>query len=569
MLKKIIYTLLAIGSMNYSMQAQEQRDLNKEVKVRTAYQPKINKASRIGELPVIIDTTSFTPNFTYFVLTRPLSVGFTPAVIPAAKIIGEPLKGLNSNSLSLAGGNYASLFGDYRFNNQRSKTTDLGFHLRHYSTNGKLNLESGNKVKPDWTEQLAEVYGSVYLEEGKVSGRVFYQHLGYNYYGFPQPDDVNNTWQDLFPYSKQKQNVFGLSANFQSVLKDEKKPAFNIGLSYSHFADDIAVTENDICLDSRAKIRKDDGFWSLQSKFEYFAADGLNHWAGSDFIRDRKSLKWSINPQYLLQAGKLNLKLGLHAVLAMGDDSKAKIYPDVAIDFEAVDGIISLFAGIDGDLQMNKYKDIAKENPYVFSGLNVMPTNKSYRLYGGIKGSFSANSSFSLSAEYAAIDQQYFFVKTNIYPPDAVSFLPTYSNKFGVLYDDINLLKLKAEANIQWTDLLKLNSKITYYHYSLDQLAEAWHKPGFELNVNASYQFTQKMNFNAGVNIIGDRSFLYYSQTKTLDAVYDFNVGGKYLLNDHLSTFIVVNNLFADQYYQWNGYPNQGLNFLIGLKLVF
>ncbi|RUT78239.1 hypothetical protein DLK05_09175 [Ancylomarina longa] len=551
------------------MQAQEQRDLNKEIQVRTSYQPKINKASRIGELPVILDTTSFTPNFTYFVLTRPLSVAFTPAVIPAAKIVGEPLKPIYSSSLSLAGGNYSSLFGDYRFNNQRSKTTDIGFHLRHYSTNGKLKLENGNKEKPDWVEQLAEVYGSAYLEEGELSGRVFYQHLRYNYFGFPKSEDVGDIWQDLFPYEKQKQNIFGLSADFQSNLKDAEKPLFDIGLSFNHFADDIAVKENDLDIDAKAKIRHGDGFWSLLSKFEYFAIDGLNHWKGDEFIKERKTLKWSINPQYLLQTGRLNLKLGAHAVLAMGDDSKTKIYPDISIDVNAVDGILSLFAGIDGDLEMNKYKSIAKENSFIFSGLNVLPSNKKYRLYGGVKGSISSKASFSLTAEYAAIDQQYFFVKTDIYPPDAVFFLPTYSNKFGVLYDDISLLKLQAEANIEWTDRLKLNSKFTFYHYSLNQLADAWHKPQFELNVNGNYQFTKELNFKVGVNIIGERPVLYSGQNQALDAVYDFNVGANYLFNEHFTTFVVVNNLFADRYYRWEGYPSQGFNFLIGVKILF
>jgi hypothetical protein len=36
--------------------AQEQRDLKKEVKVRTNFKPKIKKAKRIGEMPNVTDT---------------------------------------------------------------------------------------------------------------------------------------------------------------------------------------------------------------------------------------------------------------------------------------------------------------------------------------------------------------------------------------------------------------------------------------------------------------------------------------------------------------------------------
>ncbi|MBL4560299.1 MAG: hypothetical protein JKX79_04880, partial [Labilibaculum sp.] len=451
MFRKIILTVAVAGlacSMSY---AQEQRDLNKEVKVKTAYQPKINKSKRIGELPVVQDTATFTPSFTYFIQTKPLAVGFSPALIPAARIVGEPLKSINSHVLTLAGGNYSTLFGDYRFNNQRSKTTDFGFHIRHYSTNGKLELENGRKVKPDWTEQLVEAYGSTYLDEGKISGRAYYKHKGYNYFGSQLGDDLPVNLVDLFPYSEQVQNRFGLVADFQTTFKDEEKLNFGIGLQYEHFSDDILVTENDILISAEVGVRRGDGFWSLISAFDYFAIDGLyNSMEEPGSAYERKTMLWNLNPQYSLQTGQLNLKLGVNTVIAMGDDSEAKIYPDIAVDFEAIDGIMTIFAGVDGDLNVNKYNDIIAENPYVYSGLDVISSNQKYRLFGGVKGSLSSNSSFKLSAEYSSVDDQYFFVQR--------SAGLTYSNKFDVVYDDVSLLRLGAEVTVGWADKLELNS---------------------------------------------------------------------------------------------------------------
>jgi len=569
MLKKIMLTVVIAGFACSMLYAQEQRDLNKEVKVKTAYQPKINKSKRIGELPVVVDTAKFTPSFTYFVQTKPLAVGFAPALIPAAKIVGEPLQSINSHTLTLAGGNYSTLFGDYRFNNQRSKITDFGVHIRHYSTNGKLELENGDKRKPDWTEQLAEIYGTLYLDESKVTGSVFYEHKGCDYYGFPQSGDVSSNYVDLFPYEEQKQNSFGLSTDFQATFKDEEQLNFGIGLQYEHFSDDIDASENDLLISAEARIRRGDGFWSLTSAFDYFAIDGLLNWEELGSVNERKTLVWNLNPQYSLQTGKLNLQLGLNAVLAMGDDSETKVYPDIAIDFEAIDGIMSLFAGIDGKFQMNKYKNIADENPFIFSGLNVMPFNQKYRLFGGVKGSLSSNSSFRLSAEYGSVDNQYFFVKWSVGAPNANYTGPTYSNKFGVVYDDINLLRLGAEVTIGWTDKLELNSSVWYNQYTMDEEEEAWHKPEFEMNVNASYAFTNELSFQAGVNVLGERPVQVDFQKQTLDAVYDLNIGVNYRLSEHFTVFGKVNNLFADKYYQWDGYPSQKLNILLGVKVVF
>jgi hypothetical protein len=569
MFRKIIFTVaIAVLACSVSY-AQEQRDLNKEVKVKTAYQPKINKSKRIGELPVVQDTATFTPSFSYFIQTKPLAVGFSPALIPAARIVGEPLKSINSHVLTLAGGNYSTLFGDYRFNNQRSKTTDFGFHIRHYSTNGKLELENGRKVKPDWTEQLVEAYGSTYLDEGKVSGRVYYKHKGYNFFGFPEVEDFTPGSRNLFPYKEQKQDRFGLAADFQTTFKDEEKLNFGIGLQYEHFSDDILVTENDLLISAEARVRRGDGFWSLRSAFDYFATDGLYSIDEIDGLSERKTMLWNLNPQYSLQTGQLNLKLGVNTVIAMGDDSDVKVYPDIAIDFEAIDGIMTLFAGVDGNLNMNNYNNIIAENPFVYSGLDVMSSNQKYRLFGGVKGSLSSNSSFKLSAEYSSVDDQYFFVQQNLFV-SGIGFTGfVNSNKFGVVYDDISLLRLGAEVTVGWTDKLELNSSVWYNKYTLDKQEEAWHKPEFEMNVNATYAFTPELEFQAGVNVLGERSVLADSQTQTLDAVYDLNIGTNYSLSKHFTAFGKVNNLFADKYYQWDGYPSQGLNFLLGVKVVF
>ncbi|MDQ2180075.1 hypothetical protein [Marinifilum sp. D714] len=572
MLKKILLAIVVFG-FSYSIAwSQEQRELDKEVKVRTTYQPKINKALRLGKLPVIQDTSTFTPSFDYFIQAKPLNVGFSPAEIPAARIVGEPLKKLNSHTLTIAGGNYSTLFGDYRFNNQRSKTADIGVHLRHYSSNGKLKLEDDDKVKPDFSEQLAEVYGTAYLDEGKVSGKLFYKHTGFNYFGFPQSDDLEGTTTNLFPYAEQKLNNFGLNALYQSNFKDEEQLNFGLGLKYEHFSDDIDANENDILISGNARIRRGDAFWSLRSEFDYFAIDGLNHWEDSNWVSERKTLKWSLNPQYLLQTGNFNLQLGVNAVLATGDDSETKLYPDVKVDFEAIDGIMSLFAGLNGDLKMNCYKDIVEENRFIYSGLNVSPSNIKYKLFGGIRGSMSSNSSFTLQAEYSAIDNQYFFIQENVKIPQGmtISGVP-YSNKFGVVYDDVNVLRLGAELTIGWTEKLELNSSVWYNNYSMDELGEAWHMPEFEMQVNAIYSFANDLTFNAGVNMIGERStfLVRYDLTKVekLEAVYDLNVGANYSVNEYFSAFAQVNNLFADKYYQWDGYPSQGLNFLLGIKV--
>ncbi len=574
-MKKISILIISIITLlNINTSLAQQRNLNKEVDVRTNYRPKINKSNRIGELPIIVDTAKFVPSFQYLIQTRPLPVSFAPAKIRAMQLPKMPVPEQFLHSLILAGGNYATLFGDYCYQSNRDDEFNFGVHLQHYSQNGKLEMNDNTKVKPNYVNQLAELYGMADLDNILIGGKLFFKHTGANYYGF-RTKDIASDLEQL------RTNNLGLSANFQTNFKDEEQLNFGAELCYEFFGDKYKannnaipqnipglpdeVTEDDITLTANARLRRGEGLWSATTTLNYFTTNHLDLLSNYKTDSKRKTFVWQLKPQYLLQKGNLNLQLGLNTILAAGDDSKAKIYPDIKVDLEAIPDFITVFAGINGNLEMNRYKDIVAENLFVFSGLNVMPANMKYNIFGGVRSSISHEINLQFTAEYAKIDNQYFFMAGQT--PGFFSVIPfPYTNKFRTVYDNISRFKLSVGSDVKWNNQLDFYGRIDFYAYNMNVLEKPFHRPTFKAEIAANYKFNEKLTFTGGLDIVGKR---WAKVNEKLKASYCLNLGANYDINKNISAFAQINNFFGTKYYKWQGYPAEKLNFLLGAAIRF
>ena len=549
--------------------AQEDRDLKKEVNVRTNFKPKIKKAKRIGEMPDVADTLTVKKQFDYSIRSKSLNVDFKPGSIKAAKMTSVPMKKVQGHSFDLAAGNYATLFADYRYNNLNSNKTDFGLHLQHYSSNGKLELDNGSKVNPDWSEFLAEVYGNHYLSDAKVSSRIFFKNKSFNYYG----SSLSGFEDNIFEYDNQRYNLVGLEASYETLNKDAKDLNYKLGVDLEYFTDKYNVSEIDLGVNGSAELKAGDGFWSLESSLNFIQTNNLVYWSiDLDDLKDYdvNSTLWVVNPSYNLTAGNFNMKLGFKAQSVLGNDSEFKLYPDVKFNLVLVDQVLDMFAGLDGNLDLNTMRSTTNANPFVHSGLDVESTSTDYRVYGGLKTRISAKSNALISVEYASIDNQYFFSMANeAISPEGLPYQQNYFNKYGVVYDNLSKLSLTGEMDLQVNKELNLYALAKYTHYSLDALEEAWNMPNFEMETKANYRFTDQWLFTARLLFVGERKVMTNNDMAKLDALADFGLGAEYKWNDILSVYANVNNIFDAESYLWYGYPSQGINGMIGLKLVF
>lgn len=559
--------LMIIFVMLYCVSnAQQERDLKQDVKVGSVYKAKLKEAHRIAFLPNINDSLVKKPIFTYNILSKPGDNYFKPSPIGAAKMINAPLAYNTSHRLSLAVANYSSMLGDYVFNNKKSDQYNFGAHLRHYSSRGtiSLNNELKSKSKPKWVGNYANIYATKYLLNSHVGANLYFENKSMNYYGYPRVEDVSSVSTNAFPYEKQNYRNLGFNFMYSSYETDKIKS--DIELSYNRFADKYDVKEDDMALDISLSKTKEDHLLGVYLGVSYLNTKNVFENSSTSTLDKRKTVFLSLNPYYTFIDDVFSVRVGAKVIKTLSDEAGFYVYPDINAQYHVVVGLLSIIAGLDGDLHHNSYASISNENPYIVSGTSSITSKEKYHFYAGIKGNISSKTSYKTVVEYSAIDDAKFYDKSLLIDPRINIKGDLYSNKFKLVYDDVKLLDINAELNLKWNNKLDLNATAHYYKYKMDMLEKAWYKPHFKLNLQAKYSLMSELQVNAGMLIMGRRSASNIKDN-SLKSIYDFHFGADYKLNKYISVYSKVNNLFAFKYYQWQAYPSQALNMWLGIRL--
>jgi hypothetical protein len=244
----------------------------------------------------------------------------------------------------------------------------------------------------------------------------------------------------------------------------------------------------------------------------------------------------------------------------MEGNSTPYFYPQAELQFKVVENLLFFYLGVDGGLEINNYRKITTENPFVIPGLAVKNSDHNLKVYGGFLGSISNTTTFKIKASYSLIDDMYFFVN------DTIGEL---RNQFHVEYDDVELKSVYGEVETKATDNLSLLLKGNYYGYTMSSQDKPWHKPSWDATFSALYNIRNKIILSADVYGEGKRYAKTYGLagnpvTKKLDPLLDINLGFEYRYTKLLSGFLKFYNITSTRYARWNQYPSQQFFFMIG-----
>ena len=126
--------------------------LKQEVEVTKAYQPTINEALKINDIPKVKAEPTETPTFDYSIYSKPVFSTFDVKPVAAAKMVGESKSELGLGLLKLGFGSYMTPYGEFFFNARPDKKSNFGMHFRHLSSSGKITLLNGDRLKAPESE---------------------------------------------------------------------------------------------------------------------------------------------------------------------------------------------------------------------------------------------------------------------------------------------------------------------------------------------------------------------------------------------------------------------------------
>jgi len=550
------------------------------------YTPTVSDAFKVNQMPVVDDSVSMRPNFNYRILSTSVITDYAPTLITPAKIQTERQQALMKSFVKGGVGNYQTVIGEVGYNILESEPFLLGLNIGHTSSFGKLKLENDETVDAPFHDTWANAGFKHFFDDKTLSVDLNFMHNMYRYYGMQTLDSETPYYLPgiampvegnlLEPNDKQRLSAFDLFVGLKNNISDDRKTSFNTGFGFSTFGNLTGVKQNGFKLSGGLKHPVNNLLFGLDAKVESYKTSVPDS-IGPMYSFTKRNLTFiQAAPSVHFTFDQLALKVGM--MIGGQIDSEGDqffVAPDILARLTVVEGIVSLYGGLNGAMNINDYRTALYDNPFLSADANVRSSLYGLNLFAGIDGNFSSSTSFSVGLEYSFFNDEHFYVNQYYADQPLESSVPSnlhYSNLFRPVYDDGSLLKVKGELLYRPKKEMELLLHGTYFGWNLDTQAAAWHKPEFEIGLKGTFAFNDYINFNGSIGYLGERkAFDVYAdnQQKVLDGVFDLNLGADYRFSKQWTFWTNLNNIAASRYYKWNGYPSQRFNVQAGIIYSF
>ena len=540
------------------------------VNVVKPYTPTISDAFKVKETPSLDDEETLKKeNIKYNIFSFPVASTFAPAKGKAAGVDKEPQEKIFSNYLTLAAGNYGTANVELFVTENVSNTDYFGGMLRHSSSQGGID---GVFLDDKFMNTALDLtYGSR-TNTMNWNADLGYQHQIYNWYGFYPGTITPATLATIDEQQTYHTLYVGGRLGLNNVLKESS-------VKFTRFWDAFGSAEN------RFVAKPSLEFDIVEQKIK---ADFVLDYLSGSFEKNmvgNAGLKYGFTnvgfqPSIKIKKDDLTVNAGVgffYSAAQEQGESKFFIYPQVTGSYRVVGDLMIFYAGIEGGLKQNTYREFAQENFFMSPTLVIAPTDQKYDVYLGLKGKLANSVSYNIRGSYLNEDNRALF-KSNGYE-ELVGFEGyQYGNSFKVVYDKLKTVSFFGELKADFSKNVAFGINGTFSSYTTDVENEAWNLPGLTIGTSLDVNITQKWYAGANLFFVGERKdFAHFASLTqptfdtevTLDSFLDLNAHVGYKHSERLTFFLKGNNLANQDYQRWLHYPVQGIQVLGGASYKF
>ncbi len=550
-----------------------------DVNIVTDSDRSIEPAYRIYLRPAMIDTVIGAAAVDYPLLMLKEETSFEVEGIEPANIRHRAqLSQLYNGYAKVGGGSLLRGLGEVYYNSTRSRKFNWGAHAVHYSEWGGIS----DYAPSQFDNTAIKAFGKVEERRFSYGGGLHYKNQGLHYYGFENPDADRDS-------IKQRYQSVGFDAFYDSHKKDSAKLNYRVGLEYDNFRDRKPQS------DSLEDWRGTENFIGIKTKWQYnMSSNVLVSNLKADFNIGYNGYRYGIADSSLtaLDTGivskntviqlrpltsfygmneKLQFKVGGELALDIHEETKASLYPIAEVRYSLFNDMFIPYAGIEGGLKQQRFAYLAAENEFIGSN-NQLRSESRYQFHFGIKGTLSPRISFNANIAFKNLRNHALFINDTIY---------SSGNQFRVEYDTIAMTTISGSISYQQNEKLKVDVIGRFNTYSANNNPYAWNMPQLELITRGSYNIADKLIAKVDFTLETGRKArvfdplaegaeledgIYYRE---LGVLADLNVGAEFRYTPRLSIFAEFNNLAAQSYQRWNGYPVNAFQFMAGLTFRF
>lgn len=540
------------------------KSYNEEITVVAPYEPSIPDAFKISLSPKTGDSDFQIPKLSYSIKSKPFDTRMEVEPLSPVKMVSEPLAKLYRNYLRVGLGIYMTPYAELFANTMRSKDHAVGVHFKHLSSSGDLKdyAFSGNSTN------LAEVTASKITETHTLSGKIFFERNVVHHYGF-QTDSLDF---DTVPNKhdlRQRYMIAGMEASYKSNYTEKDKINHAFGISYYHLADLFEARESNIRFDASAD--KQFKLFDLTDIQQAGLALSVNHYTQRDSLGKLGSNIIGIKPFISTNYQEYSFYAALNISVADDSITKLHVYPLIEAKLRIIPNALEVYAGISGNISRQNYRDLSSENPFIISDLRLRFTQEKFKFYGGVTSNIGRNLDLSAAASISTIDNMPFFVNDTSSP---------LQNKFTLAYDDVNVLRLSADATFRSSDKLSMTVHGAYQKFDMNSEDKPWHKPAMILGFTGRYNIREKIVVTGDLTWNGksyarvllpveEQTIYRKFEASELKGYADVSLGLEYRYTKLLSAFMQFNNIGNVRYFRWYNYPSQRFNFMAGITFAF
>lgn len=544
--------LMAISATSFS-----QDKHNEQVTIVGTYDPSINQAYKINAKPTMPEFNFQTGQYEFRSLDfrQPTRITLKPLKPAAVRV--DRREPVYNNYLKAGIGSWLTPMVDFVHGSSKKGNHNLNIRLFHISSFKNI---------PDYSPSpFSNTLAAIGYD--KTSGKTIisigakYEMNTNRYYGF-NPDIFPNVNEDNL---KQMFNLVKANIGFRSNNKKKDKFDYDINLSSYYYFDRYKTSETDVNLDfNLAKAFK----VTRKLDYQHLGVEGsVNYSINKDTVNRLNNMLATFIPYFKARYGIISFKAGLNFTYLNWDKGHFYFYPILDVNVTLIKESLTLYAGVDGEPVKNSYLNMSTENPWVISIIPISWQNNQFNVYGGFRGNVARSFGFNLKAGWLKFKNMAFFVNTG----DVWGVSPL--NKFTVVFDDGSVFTTSGELSFTLKDNLKLWLSGEYNIYSLDTLAQPWHKPLSKLSFGGSYLIAKKVFVWTELFSYGKR----YAKIKTptpsegilLESFFDINLGVTYYITKDMSVFLNGTNLLNWNYERFFNYPVQGLQIMGGIGYRF
>lgn len=568
-MKKIYIVITAFIVCTGSYAQTSDSLLRRQMELERDFNPTLLDADKINSLPALQQPVVQKANTNYSTwagrTTPPLEI----ALPRPGNIMTEIPYSRKRGYLSFNAGNYANMDGIFGYRLVENEANNLTFSFLHNSTNGDIDYvqevkPSSNKAKfMDNEGRLGYRHKADVLT---LNMDLSYLHSLFNYYG----NRFGNT--PLYDDENQRLSILnakiGVASNKSDVWNYRGYIHFN---NFSTKFGESPAAEGIKGNDVNVMVGLDKPFGVSDSKL------GVDGRLFSTFYNGDLSNYTLINAAPYVAFGGNNTyaRLGADLLIMTSGDTEFRVAPHVQLKW-AVTGHSSLYANILGGFSNNTFLEMIQESRYIHPYGNVTPSYSIIDIEAGARIGEVSGFRFDIFGGFKKTEDEHFLILNgqDVIGEDAPE---VYSEVLKPVYGDLSHAHIGGmiQANI-WAPL-DISLRLKKNFYSADYISingieidnpKAFNKPGIEVDLRGAVDLNANLKLTANYYFAGER-WSYYGKNVKMDNINDLNAGAIYQINDAFSVNLRANNLLAQKYDIWYGYPAQGLNISGGFSFRF